>query len=135
MNLDDKLLSQEKKITPPSEEEVLANFLNSIHYFMPNLNDSFYYASADTEKISVGEGAIMAKWAIKHGWYGFVAIAALKRNRNPLPEITKQLAYQAAVRDLNSGEIICFEDDPEGGDWRWWFDLPGGIDSEDEKAN
>jgi len=31
--------------------EYLENFLNCFHFIYPNLNDTFYYACADTEKM------------------------------------------------------------------------------------
>jgi hypothetical protein len=104
-------------------EMALVGLLNATAFLLPNLNDTFGYACADTEQIAVGEGEIMARWWMRHGWQGLVAIAAMKRGKQPIPPVAEDTAYQAAVADLASDERVACTGEDEAETWRWWFDL------------
>lgn len=99
--------------------------LDGIAFLLPNLNDTFAYACADTEQIAVGEAEIMAKWWRRHGWFGLVALAAWQRGLHPIPPVAATPNYQDAVADLRSDErVYCEGEEDEGPEtWLWWFDL------------
>lgn len=104
-------------------KDELVTMLDGVAFLLPNFNDTFYYASADTEQIPVGEGEVMAAWWRRHGWHGLVALAAWKRARHPLQPIAEDSRYTAALADLRSDETVLCAGDDEGGTWLWWFDL------------
>jgi hypothetical protein len=95
--------------------------LADVFWLLPNLNDTFAYACADSEKIDVGEGEIMAAWWRRHGWHGLVALAAWKRQRHPLSQVAAHPSYQTAIADLRSDETIACAGEVEGATWLWWF--------------
>lgn len=95
-----------------TDRDELADFIADIHFILPNFNDTFSYACADTEQISVGDGQVLADFWRKYGWHGLLAIAAVKRKRDPLPEVAKSEKYQEAVIELMSGKEI--DDEEEG---------------------
>lgn len=102
----------------------LEGFLDAQAFLLPNLNDTFGLACADTEQLSVGEGEIMAIWWGRHGWHGLVALAAVQRGRHPLPRHADDARYRDALADLQGDERIGCRDDPETtGRWLWWFGL------------
>lgn len=85
---------------------VLADFLGQTHWVCPNLNDTFYYASADSEQLTVGDGELLAAFYEKHGWYGLVALVAIKRERMPLREVQENPRFtQAYTEALADAEL------------------------------
>ena len=109
--------------SPAAAQDEISEMLDHIHFVMPNLNDTFHYACADTEQIEAGEGPVMAAWWRRHRWHGLVALAAWRRGRHPLPEITADARYRAAVADLASDEQVSCPGEPDTERWLWWFDL------------
>lgn len=95
----------------------LEKFLSELHWIVPNLNDTFGYACADAEKISVGDGELLAKFWRQYGWHGLVAVAAVQRGKDPIPPVAEHPKYQEALKALleEEGEWTLrdeFEIDP-----------------------
>lgn len=87
----------------------LEEFLAAHAFLLPNLNDTFAYACADSEQITVGDGEHMARFWRDYGWHGLVAIAAVKRDRYPLAEVALSPKYKMALGELLAAEWV----DPE----------------------
>lgn len=83
------------------EAPELDRFLADVHFLLPNLNDTFYYASGDTEQIGVGDGPAMAALWRRFGWFALVAIAADIRKQDPLKEIAEDPRFAAALAALD----------------------------------
>lgn len=60
-----------------------------------NVNDTFYYASADAEDLAPGKAAIVRDYYERYGWGGVVAWAAIKRGQEPLPPLRTPEYHQA----------------------------------------
>lgn len=96
-------------------DDELARFLADLHFILPNLNDTFDYAMADSEQINVGDGEVMADFWRRHGWHGLVAIAAIKRRRDPgIPSVAGDDRYKVALAELRALKPLPPEDgDPD----------------------
>lgn len=95
------------EVAPVNEPDTdLARFLGSVHFILPNFNDTFGYACADTEQISVGDGEFLAEFWRRHGWHGLVAIAAWKRDRTPIPPVARHEKFKAAMAELEANAQI-----------------------------
>lgn len=99
-----------------------------VAFIYPNLNDTFAYACADTERLTACEELIGAY--AEHGWRIFAALAAFKRGKEPLPQIADTTEYRAARarvetdRDLR---IMCEIEQPTDEDFaRWKAEEDGG---------
>lgn len=112
-------------------DDELARFLSTVHFVMPNLNDTFAFACADTEKVSVGDGQLLADFWRRHGWRGLVAIAAVQRGAEPLGEVAATPEYMAARAELLARESFPDED---GEPWtlldEFELPVPAGSDGE-----
>ena len=73
---------------------------HELHEITVNLNDTFDYATADAETLAASE--IIADFYGQWGWYGLVALCAVKRGTDPIgPVVTDPryiLAYEAAAQ-------------------------------------
>lgn len=83
-----------------SDRDELADFLDGLHWVLPNLSDTFAYASADTEQIAVGDAETLARLWRAHGHYALVAIAAWTRGVHPITPVRDREEYQAALAEL-----------------------------------
>lgn len=84
----------------------LWGFLDQMHWVMPNLNDTFAYAAADSERLYMdGESnqkKLIDVW-LEFGHAGLVAYVAKVRGAEPLQEYrTKR--YEAAKASLEGWE-------------------------------
>jgi hypothetical protein len=100
---------------------MLERFLDDCHGLTVNLNDTFYYSSADAEDVIIGDAGLFADFWQRHGWYGLVAIAAWKRKRHPLPQVAQHPKYKAALEELRSDEPV-----------NDWLSLRETLELEDE---
>jgi uncharacterized phage-associated protein len=57
---------------------------NSCHYFVLNMNDTFSFACADAESISVDDFDAMSRVVLKYGHDALNAYVSIKRNENPI---------------------------------------------------
>jgi len=64
------------------------------------LNDTFYYASADAEKVETNEIPGLARLARNYGYAGVVYWASLKRNETP--QIPRYKRYVGAIKGLEN---------------------------------
>lgn len=95
------------------EADELLEFLQHFQSIYPYLNDTFNYASADTERISldidardedyVANGEVLVKVWRKYGVAGIRAFVAKMRGTEPLKELQDD-AYRAAMTELEGWE-------------------------------
>lgn len=82
----------------PTNADLLSDFLDHMHWVMPNLNDTFGYATADSEKIYMDQDTnqemLVDVWS-KYGHIGIVAYVAKMRGTEPLPQLLTPAYYQA----------------------------------------
>lgn len=80
----------------------LREFLDAMHWIMPNLNDTFAYATADSEKIYMdGESntdMLVKAWR-QYGHGGIRAYVAKIRGIEPIPPL-RDVDYENAVLAL-----------------------------------
>lgn len=93
-----------------SEDDELFRFLDCFHWVYPNLNDTFAYACADSERVYMdGESnqiALVTVWR-KWGPAGIAAYVAKMRGTEPLQAVRTE-KYEAAKAYLEGWE---YEDD------------------------
>lgn len=93
-------------------EQIIFDFLDKFHFIYPNLNDSFYYAAADSEKIYL-DGESNQKMLVRmysvFGFSGILAFVSVIRNRDPLKELQTE-DYFAAKKYL---ELINWKYDED----------------------
>lgn len=93
----------------------LERFLEDLHFIYPNFNDTFYYASADSEQLNadgledwdLGDDFSLADWWRRFGWDGLCALAAKQRDKEPIKEIAERPKYKEARNEL---EKIAIKD-------------------------
>lgn len=82
----------------PTNEELISSFLDGFLFVCPNLNDTFEYATADSEQIYLdsdgNQDMLVDVWA-KFGYTGIVAYVAKMRNVEPLLKHRTDVYYQA----------------------------------------
>lgn len=84
----------------PTNEELISSFLESFVFICPNLNDTFHYASADTEQIyldSDGNQDMLVDVWVKFGFPGVIAYVAKMRGTEPIFEMRTDAYYQAKL--------------------------------------
>jgi hypothetical protein len=100
----------------------LVDFLNHFHFIYPNLNDTFHYACADSERIALdGEGEpdaedpmdrftdqdMLVKMWRAYGFHGIVAYCTRVRGELPsVTQVTSHPKYQAAIDALGEWRYI-----------------------------
>lgn len=67
-----------------------------------NFSDTFGYASADAERVTLDDLPEIARLWQQHGYYGTVAWAAQKRREEPVKEIRYDALYLAAKADVRA---------------------------------
>lgn len=82
----------------PTNEQLISSFLDSFLFVCPNLNDTFEYATADSEQIYLdndgNQDMLVDVWA-KFGFTGIIAYVAKMRGIDPVPELRTEDYYQA----------------------------------------
>ena len=66
------------------DEEVLKQILDHAHAVAINMNDTFYYACADSSVIDVDELEDLTPVIKECGYYAFVGYEAIKRGHDPI---------------------------------------------------
>jgi hypothetical protein len=87
-------------------EDELFLFLDNFSFVYPNLNDTFAYATADTERMYMdgedNQAMLVYMWR-EYGTDGIHAYAAKIRGKDVLPELRTE-KYHAALRELKDWE-------------------------------
>lgn len=94
------------EIDAQTKERIVREFLSSFVYIYPNLNDTFYYACADTEQTTLdmdGEpwepaesnGEVLVQVWSKYGHAGIIAYYSRRRNKHPVKEVQSDDFYRA----------------------------------------
>lgn len=89
-----------------ANSDELNEFLDLMHWVMPNLNDTFGYATADSERLYMDQEENQ-EWLVKmfrkYGHDGIVAYCAKVRAQDPIPPCQTE-KYFAAMKDMSEWE-------------------------------
>jgi len=81
--------------------KVLEKILSSCHSFAINMNDTFYYACADSSQIDSGDMEDLLPIIDKYGFDAFVAYEAIKRGHDPqIPKNANDPKFKAAKQEI-----------------------------------
>lgn len=100
--LPDEVTNIIAELIESTQLEILCEAKEAISMYL-NVNDTFYYASADAEDVLISDIPKIYELWKKYDHHGITAWVALKRNMDPLDEL-KTEKYDAAIKEiLNEG--------------------------------